>query len=230
MSTDPRNGAADLPQEDAAEYVLGTLSDADRAAFEARLRHDRALAREVYAWQDRLLPLTARVAPLAPPRGLWAAIRDRIAGSPRAAVPWWRRLGLWQAASAASLLLAVVLGVRLLATDDAPRYLAVLNTPDNQARWVVELVSDDTVRLQPVGAMPAVPAGKALQFWTKPEGAERPTSLGLVAAGQPLELPRDRLPAVEAGQLFEVTLEPATGSPTGRPTGPILAIGRMVRL
>lgn len=230
MSTDNPTDAADSPAIDAAEYVLGTLSDAERAAFEARMQHDRALVREVYAWQDRLLPLAGRVAPLTVSRGLWLAIRDRVASSRRMAVPWWRRLGLWQAASAAALLVAVVLGMQLLATDAAPRYLAVLSTPDNRASWVVELVSADTVRLRPVGTMPAVAADKALQFWTKPEGAERPTSLGLVVAGQLHDIPRNRLPAIEAGQLFEVTLEPAAGSPTGRPTGPILAIGRMVRL
>ena len=32
-----------------------------RAAFERLLPHDAALRAEVYAWQDRLLPLAARV-------------------------------------------------------------------------------------------------------------------------------------------------------------------------
>ena len=34
-----------------------------------------------------------------------------------------------------------------------------------------------------------------------------------------------RLPEPKAGQLYEITLEPAPGSPTGRPTGPILVTG-----
>ena len=45
-----------------------------------------------------------------------------------------------------------------------------------------------------------VPAGRALQFWTKPEGAAGPTSLGLVRAGQTVELPVSRLPAVFVGR------------------------------
>jgi anti-sigma-K factor RskA len=75
-----------------------------------------------------------------------------------------------------------------------------------------------------------VPPGKALQFWTKAEGAAGPTSLGLVRAGQVTELPVATLPTLEARQLFELTLEPETGSPIGRPTGPILFVGRSVRL
>ena len=36
------------------------------------------------------------------------------------------------------------------------------------------------------------------------------------------------LPTLEREQLFELTLEPETGSPIGRPTGPILYVGRTV--
>ena len=75
-----------------------------------------------------------------------------------------------------------------------------------------------------------VPAGKTLQFWTEPEGAAAPTSLGLVQAGQTVDLPATMLPAVESRQLFEITLEPEGGSPIGRPTGPILFVGRTVRV
>jgi anti-sigma-K factor RskA len=35
----------------------------------------------------------------------------------------------------------------------------------------------------------------------------------------------DNLPKPQPGQLFEMTLEPSTGSPTGRPTGPVLNKG-----
>jgi anti-sigma-K factor RskA len=40
----------------------------------------------------------------------------------------------------------------------------------------------------------------------------------------------DQLPPLVPNQLFEITLEPYNGSPTGRPTGPILYIGRAVKL
>jgi anti-sigma-K factor RskA len=36
--------------------------------------------------------------------------------------------------------------------------------------------------------------------------------------------------ALEANQLFELTLEPANGSPLDRPTGPIQFIGRAVKV
>jgi anti-sigma-K factor RskA len=228
---------------DAGEYVLGTLDAAAHADIERRLGTDHALRAEVYAWQDRLLGLTQRVAPSHPRAGTWTGIAARLtpqgpsaAAPPRAAAAndaLWQRLRRWQAlgalAMAASLLLAGLLVLRAPEPASA-RYLAVLQAPDDKSTgWVVELTADK-VRLVPVAPTAAVPAGRALQFWTKPEGAAGPTSLGLVRAGVVTELPLARLPAVAPQTLFELTLEPEGGSPLDRPTGPILYVGRSVRL
>lgn len=221
------------PEDLAVQYVLGMLDAEAQQAAEKRLSSDRAFAREVYQWQDRLLPLGRRVVPHAMPATLLGRLLERIMPPARAATSWWMRAGLWQAVSALSIVLAVTLALRgplEPVSPEAPRYMAVLNSPGNEVLWVVEVASGETLRLKPVGAMPAVPSAKALQFWTKPKGADKPTSLGLVQVGQALEVPRASLPAVESEQLFEVTLEPEYGSPTGRPTGPILAIGRMIAL
>ncbi|MDB5851339.1 MAG: polymerase subunit sigma-70, partial [Rhodoferax sp.] len=48
--------------------------------------------------------------------------------------------------------------------------------------------------------------------------------------GQTVRIPLDKLPPLQPNQLFELTLEPATGSPIDRPTGPIQFIGRAVKL
>ena len=218
-------------QADIAEYVLGTLDVQAAEALEAAARDDRELAREIYRWQDRLLPLANRLAPATPRPETWARIRDTIS-RPMLRAPWWQSLRLWQGLVAATLVVAVGLGVQLARIPDASetRYVAMLQTPEQNIGWVVELADANTVRLRPVGALPERPAGRAWQFWTKPMGASTPTSLGLVPANGVIEVPRDQLPALENQQLFEVTLEPENGSPTGKPTGPILAVGRMVAL
>lgn len=228
----------------AGEYVLGTLSDAERREVEQALTHDAALQAEVYAWQDRLLPLAARVPPTNAEPAPWQQIESRL--GPQGAVskaaptadagndPLWRRLRRWQitgvTAIAASLVLAALLVLRG-PTVAEERYLALLQAPaDNTTGWLVEITAGKQVRLVPVGTSAAVPPGRALQFWTKPEGAAGPTSLGLVEPGRVTTLPVSVLPAVGTQQLFELTLEPATGSPIGRPTGPILFVGRTLRL
>jgi len=219
-------------QADAAEYVLGTLDPESGEAVRQAARQDRALAHEIYRWQDRLLPLATRVPPAAPRAETWARIRARLPAHARHAPRWWQALRFWQGLATAALVLATGLGIQLArGPETVPvRYVALLQTPQQAIGWVVELADADTVRLRPVGTLPALPAGRAWQFWTKPQGADRPTSLGLVPASGTIEVPRANLPALENQQLFEVTLEPEYGSPTGKPTGPILAVGRMVAL
>jgi anti-sigma-K factor RskA len=229
----------DADERDAAagEYVLGTLAADDHATFTAALAQDRPLRAAVYAWQDRLLALSARAAPANPSASLWRRIDIALnALPPRAAPPtgpWWQRLHLWQGLSAAALAVSLLLSVLLLQRPDAPagtRYVAMLQSPTDQSTgWVVEL-QGDRLRLVPTAPSAAAPPGRSLQFWTKLEGAAAPTSLGLVQAGQALELPLSRLPGVGPQQLFEITLEPEGGSTVGRPTGPILYVGRSVAL
>ena len=234
----------------AGEYVLGTLSPADRGAFEQALARDATLRAEVYRWQDQLLPLAGGVAPAEPAPGLWSKIESSLRAAPAeqnlapvadpatpaANDPLWQRLRRWRAvgvlAIAASVVLASVLVLRApeSTTVGPDRYLALLQSPDQSTGWVVEVIAGDKVRLVPVGAIEAVPPGKALQFWTKAEGAAGPTSLGLIRPGEVTELPAARLPAVGERTLFELTLEPEAGSPIDRPTGPVLFIGRTVRL
>lgn len=238
----------------AGEYVLGLLDAPARSELEQHLPTDAKLRAAVYGWQDRLLPLASRTAPAEPPALLWQKIEASLANErvPAAAespgpkpktaadaaasavADALRRLRRWQFAGglamAASLVLATMLVLRQPAPD-APRYLTLLQAPDTQRTgWIVESTSGQRIRLVPVGALEAVPAGRTLQFWTKPQGAVDPTSLGLVRAGTPVELPASRSPSIGAQQLFELTLEPEAGSPTGKPTGPILYVGRSVRL
>lgn len=231
----------------AGEFVMGTLAGDDRIAFEGTLATDAGLQALVYAWQDRLLGLASRAAPVTPATNLWARIEQQLPefaarsaandgppspasppAAPRGQLRLWRTLtGL---ALAASVVLASVLVVRSLPDPAPARYLALLQAPDKSTGWIVEVTAGQRVRLVPIAPGVVPPPDKALQFWTKPEGAAGPTSLGLVRAGEVVELPVSRLPGLGEKQLFELTLEPAAGSPIDRPTGPILYVGSTVRL
>lgn len=241
---------------DAGEYVLGTLNAAERQAFEAAMAQDEGLRREAHAWQDRLLGLTRRLQPVAVPPELWARIAARLGGvSQVVALPGaaatsgaandalWSSVRFWRWLSGGAVAAAVVMSVLLVRTlvappegidqaqVQAPRYLAMLQTPDKSATgWIVETVGADAIRLVQVGEGATIPEGKTMQFWTKPEGATGPTSLGLVKAGQVITVPKGQLPGLAERTLFELTLEPAGGSPYNKPSGPILFVGRAVRL
>ena len=63
------------------------------------------------------------------------------------------------------------------------------------------------------------------RVWTLPNVATGPVSLGTLPTTRDTTLAGPSLPMPQPGQLYEITLEPAPGSPTGRPTGPILVKG-----
>ncbi|WP_426132815.1 anti-sigma factor [Pseudomonas sp. PWP3-1b2] len=215
----------------ASEYVLGTLPAEQRAEVEQRLKQDPQLRAAVDDWEQRLLPLTALAEPVPPSAQLWRRIERSVAG-PEADVPWWNLLALWRGLAGAGLVTTLVLAALLLTRPPtaAPTFVVVLVAPQSQAPgWVIQASNDHKIQLIPLGVM-EVPTDKALQFWTKGDGWQGPVSLGLVKPGQTLSVPLDALPPLTQNQLFELTLEDPRGSPTGKPTGPIQAIGRAVKV
>ncbi len=238
------SGAGSLPDSDealtalAGEYVLGTLPRDEAARVEVEAEGDPALAGAIADWESRLVPLLSVVAAVAPPAGLWPRIAaTAFAGADprpgrgtaigdRRTVLLLRSLPLWRGIAAAGLLAAAASGIALSIRPPAGVPVAVL-APVGTASpaFVLEAARDGSLGVVPIHPAP-VPAGRDLELWSLAEGAKLPKPLGLLPAGG-TRLPADRLPAGPAQIL--VSLEPAGGSPTGLPTGPVLygaAIGR----
>lgn len=227
----------------ASEYVLGLLDAEEMRRCEERLTRDAGLAVQVELWRARLAELDATAAPVTPDPALWPRIVAGLAvPAPKAAPPaparpsrlavWWESLSLWRgyglAASAALVLLA--LGAAHLARQaaQAPVLVAVLLSDQNQPAAVVNAFRNGRTELLALSALKA-PEGKSLQVWTLWDRERGPVSVGLLDALRNVELSVAGLPAPAAEQLYEVTLEPEGGSPTGRPTGPILMKGNASR-
>jgi anti-sigma-K factor RskA len=140
----------------------------------------------------------------------------------------WERIEFWRwsaaAGAMAALAMVVLTGAMLNRWPSQPVMVAVLTVDGGKPGAVVESFADGTVRLIPLQDI-AVPQGRALQVWTLRSRQEGPISVGLMDRAQTLRLDLGRLPAPSAEQLFEITLEPESGSPTGRPTGPVLMKG-----
>lgn len=224
----------------AGEYVLGSLPEDQRRAVIQRLETDEELASWVAYWENRLVPLCDTVTPMPVSDAVWTRISDSIAPdhasqaapetSERSRDGWWYNLPLWRGLTAASFALALLMGVGLMLMQPQPTYMVVLASPDGHAPgWVVKASNRQTITLTALGQF-EVPPGKALEFWTKADDWSGPVSLGLVQPGEQLQINLNELPPLEANQLFEITLEDASGSPIGRPTGPVEYIGRAVAL
>lgn len=214
---------------DAGEYVIGTLEGAERAAFEKRMAGDSELAEMVSRLQRHMQALddTAMPKTLAPQ--LWPQIEARLGGQDPSSVttPSGRPPRPWMAI-AASVLVAAGLGFAagsLLQARPEPLVIAVLIEEGSTGPGaIVEAFADNSIRVVPLEAFD-VPEGRILQVWTLPNAELGPVSLGTFDDPQSIRLTGAQLPQPRPGQLYEITLEPAPGSPTGRPTGPILAKG-----
>jgi anti-sigma-K factor RskA len=73
----------DDPDLLAAEYVLGSLSIAEREEVELRARSDFAFAAAIAVWERRLGPLNELIAPQTPPDGIWQKVSSRIDDVPQ---------------------------------------------------------------------------------------------------------------------------------------------------
>lgn len=237
MSVDGAEDRDAARQADAGEYVLGTLTPAERARIEARMAVDPELRRMVGWYRDALLGL-GPAGTVTPADGLWGRIAAAIDREPPGGMAelaelaaWRRRVARWRTAAitatAASLLFGALLLGDLLAPLREPGLLpvqrfVVLVDADGQARYLLEARADGRVLARPVGR-PDWPQGRALELWSIGADAT-PRSLGLLPVAEGRELAIE--PAGVARLSFAVSLEPVGGSPTGAPTGPVVLTQR----
>ena len=221
----------------AAEFALGTLAARPRARLSRVARTEPAVAQAIRDWEQRLAALAIAVPAVTPPPRVWTGIRDRLGLARDGAAEsggWWNRLGAWRLLTAFAFVAALGLGIALVAQKAAVTespIVAVLVGSDGKTALIASAARGDAFLLvKAVGAAPVEP-GKALELWMLPTGAP-PRSLGLIPATGiarvPLRAPSDialaNIPALA------VSLEPATGSPTGLPTGPVLYSGPIERM
>lgn len=221
----------------ADDYILGLLTPSEELLLEALIVHDAALARQIGAGRDTLLPLDLSAPQVPLPDGFDGRVRNslptqdettnviRLDHARRAAAPKAWRAGL----IAASLIgVAVGFGGAALRPLPAPVVVAVLVDDDGVPQAVIDDFGNDSIAVRFVANI-VVPEDRTLQVWTLPSAEMGPTSLGILDRAQGTTLTFSDLPDPDAQQLYEVTLEPLGGSPTGRPTGPIIGKGFAAR-
>ncbi|MEX6504881.1 anti-sigma factor [Jiella sp. M17.18] len=245
--SDPRDhegGEGDL----AAEYVLGLLDGSARRSAERRAERDPAFAAEIAAWAERLGPLATAIPDAEPPADLWPRIAgdlDRMTRRPPGEAeevrrPRGRRVaGIWQwiglagmglAAASLAALIVVSAGLgNLGAGAPAGRSLTFTATLSSSSGAPLATVVIDpanaTATLIPV-ANPDT-GGRVPELWLVPPGGGSPRSLGLIDMSKPLRLQVKASGVTAPNAALAVSMEPPGGSPTGLPTGPVVASGAL---
>jgi len=213
----------------AGEYALGLLSEDEAAAFEARLASDPELRAIHAAWAEDFAAMAEEVEPVTPPPAVRSRIEDRLFGSGDAT----RRPGLFQRFGLIGLAVAVIAALLFVAPDMVdrgpvapadPAYRAEIAAEDGSL--VIEAAYDDAAAaLFLRRAAGAARPGRALELWLI-AGDTPPVSLGVLpdTPETVVQVPDDLRPALD-GAVLAVSDEPPGGSPTGAPTGEVLATG-----
>ena len=224
----------------AAEYVLGTVSARVRRRFEFYLRANPQLRRAVSQWEARLAPLADALPAIEPPARVWQAIKTRLKIGRPAGPGFWESLSFWRVSSFASGLLALALIVFVALPKpetqvDPGRMVVVMNDlatskPAMTASWEPGQGASRTLRIRVIGHAEMAP-NTAWELWMLPGGEQKPVSLGLITTHetQIVKIPQALAARLDASQGLAMSVEPAGGSPTGLPSGPVLYAGDCIK-
>ena len=229
----------------AAEYALGLLSGDELRRARGLTRTDADFRDEVAAWGGRLAPLLDEVDEVTPPATAWGSISKRTGpasdSSGSNVVQLRRQLGRWRGIAGAMTALAASLALVLLTDLPAPQPAPQLPNVTTAAPLVAMLgdqsagtkvvASWDPAAQQLILAVPGhLPSDRlhSHELWVIPQGGT-PRSLGTMPAAKQMHMRLAETLArlLEQGATIAISVEPAGGSPTGAPTGPVVASGAL---
>ncbi|HXU67272.1 MAG TPA: anti-sigma factor [Casimicrobiaceae bacterium] len=222
----------------AAEFALGTSPPRVRRRLATIARRDRVVAASLSEWERRIAVLADRVPATTPPPRVWRNIETRL-GLEADRVPareagWLRRIAFWRALAVGSLIGIVVLGAaewrRAPVVVPAP-LVVVLSGADAKVGLIATATRGERyLTLKKVGNAPPG-QDKTLELWALPQ-AGAPQPLGVIPQGNvvrvPLQNPVDE--TLSNIPTLAVSVEPPGGSPTGKPTGPVVYSGAVERM
>lgn len=223
------------PDPLAAELALGV---AERRATDPRL------AAEVARWHGRFAALFEAVQSAPPPASLWSRIDSATRPARDNVVTLRRKIGRWRLATAAMTALAASLGLFIM---QQPRNVSPLTPRPAQSEpgaspMVAMLGQDQEMKvvaswdpmsrqlvLAVAGKISADPA-HSHELWIIPADG-RPRSIGTMPEGKQMHMRlADALASLlQQGSTIAITVEPRGGSPTGKPTGPMVASGALTK-
>ena len=214
----------------AGEYVLGLLEAEELRSFEARLAAEPSLRARVAAWADDLAALTDDAPAVLPSQRVEIALKRRLFPDAERPGPlgWLKLWPLLLGGVVAAALAVVALNPVLLGRGDEPDFAA--RVAAENGLLVVEARFDaDTRRLEVQRTAGDVPENGDLELWLVQ--GEDIRSLGVLPREEAgvIEIQEELAAAFEGGTLA-VSEEPLGGSPTGRATGPVVALGPITSL
>ncbi|MEH6836633.1 MULTISPECIES: anti-sigma factor [Falsihalocynthiibacter] len=214
------------------EYALHLLDAESRLAFEKRLRDEPDLRVLLREWDEGLVHLADDIPEVTPPAHLKSAIDARLFGAtepaPRFSLAWFFGHKGSVFAVVAMLVLAAYFGPSMLDDTQAPTYTAEIAAED-RALVVTASFDPNSGEIDINRIVGSAAEGRVLELWLIADGAPAPVSLGVLPASENamISVPQTLIAAMNGGTLA-ISDEPTGGSPTGAPTGAVLAVGTII--
>lgn len=220
----------------AGEYALGLLSPDEAIATEARFPVDAVLSARAQWWREHLTSF-AEDAATAPSPEVWRRIEARLASNDNNLRQSVRR---WRWATGAAAMAAAVLGIVALRPEQqvaplpqptvvAAPLVASLSGKGGAAVAISYSATEGRMLVTPV----ALDAGTGdAELWIIPVGRTVPVAVGVIDADHSTRRTIDPRQAalMLVGATLAISREPKGGSPSGSPTGPIVATGKIIRV
>jgi anti-sigma-K factor RskA len=213
-------------------YIVGTLRGAARRRFERAIASEPLVASRLNYWLQRanLKPSTAYA--VMPSPKVWKRIASDLNLNAFRA-PWYSRINFlrnWAFAATTALMLFIAMQW-IVPSLVAPEFqnVARLSGDANAVSGTTVNVSmsrdGKQLALKPDRAMLAS-AAQSYELWLLPEGGGAPISLAVLGTlDARFDIPVAQVGRIARGAKLAVSVEPAGGSKTGAPTGPIILVG-----
>lgn len=238
----------DIPDMAAAELALGLLEGEERAHALRRMLAEHGFAQDVERWRAHLAQLFDLWPAMDAPSGVLGRVERTIDGADAvpAAPPvaakrslfWPVAAGLSSVAAAAMLVVIVMRPVPVPGPAQQPVPVAVARAPvlvasidRGKAGAPVTALYDPNSAALRLTAATLADADRSAELWVI-AGDGVPHSLGLLktSGASYFTVGGANRARLAAGATLAVSIEPVGGSPTGLPTGPVVAKGVLSRV
>lgn len=215
----------DIPEDEAlaAEYVLRLLDADAESAFEARLQTEPDLRADVLFWEAELAALADEVPDEAPPPFIRAKLVAELNGEGSIKRGWTWSWFTFPGLAAVAIAAFFVLSPLLRGPAFDPTLHATLISQDGAVHIEAGYAPNGNL-FKVIPKLGAPSTGRDFELWVFNSDAGAPVSLGVIPADREslFEITPEIAALIDGGTLA-VSDEPEGGSPTGAPTGALLA-------
>lgn len=209
----------------AAEYVLGTLRGPARQRFQKLMMQHSSISEATLTWEQHLNGLGQSIPPVKPDNIVWQRIERQlgleIKPEKTNVVPIAKaKPRIWQSIAALASAAAVVLAVLLVNVQPTAspeiQQLALFNNEEQELLWALE-IGKDSIGVRATKQFQAK-ANADYELWIVAADGRPPISLGILPKSGKLQLAKpDLFDQIDIAALA-VSLEPLGGSLNGSPT------------